>query len=85
MSLRKAVLNVVICMLLFSVGYLWYFYAIFFGGVGYKGLVLKALMFVASIVFALESVRYAGEGEFCIAAVLDIWALMLLMGAIYGL
>ncbi|CAG25664.1 hypothetical protein PyrSV_gp45 [Pyrobaculum spherical virus] len=85
MSWRKAVLNVVLCMALISAGFVWYFYAVFYGADSYRVLVLKAVMFFSAIILALEAVRFAIEEEYCIAALLDVWALLMVLGAVFGL
>jgi hypothetical protein len=85
MTVRSAVLNVALCILLFSVGFMWHFYVIFYGEEGDRLLVIKALLFVGAVLMALFSVKFAAEGEYCFAAVLDIIALLMVLGAVYGL
>jgi hypothetical protein len=85
MAVRDIVLNVVLCMLLFAVGFMWHFYTIFYGEAGGKHLVIKALLFVGGIILALQAVKFAAEGEYCLAAVLDIIALLMVLSAVYGL
>jgi hypothetical protein len=85
MAVRRAVFNVMLCILLFSVGFMWHFYYIFYGEVGDKLLVIKALLFVGAVLMAIFGVKFAAEGEYCFAAVLDIIALLMVLGAVYGL
>jgi hypothetical protein len=72
-------------MLLFAVGFMWHFYIIFYGEAGYRILVVKVLLFVGAIILALQAVKFAAEGEYCFAAVLDIIALLMALSAVYGL
>jgi hypothetical protein len=85
MAVRNIVLNVVLCMLLFAVGFMWHFYIVFYGDAGDRHLVIKVLLFVGAIILALQSVKFAAEDEYCFAAVLDIIALLMVLGAVYGL
>jgi hypothetical protein len=85
MAVRDIVLNVVLCMLLFAVGFMWHFYFIFYGEAGDRLLVIKVLLFVGAIILALQAVKFAIEGEYCFAAVLDIIALLMVLSAVYGL
>jgi hypothetical protein len=84
MSRRKAVIDIVLCLLLFTVGFWWYVYTIFVGG-AYKSLVLKALMFMGAVVLGLDALRQAMEGDYCLAALLDGYAVLMVIGAVFGL
>jgi FtsH-binding integral membrane protein len=85
MSWRNAVFNVVICALLFMAGFAWTIHTIFFGGEAEKRLVLKLIIMVGAIVVSAEAVRHAGEDEFCAAALLSVYALLMALGAIFAL
>jgi hypothetical protein len=85
MSWREAVFNVVICILLFAAGYAWTFYTIFFGGEADKRLVLKLIIMVGAIILAAEAVKHAGEDEFCAAALISVFALLMAFSAIFAL
>jgi hypothetical protein len=85
MSWREAVFNVVVCMLLFVAGYAWTFYTIFFGGEANKRLVLKLIMMVGAIILAAEAFKHAYEEEFCAAALISVFALLMALAAIFAL
>jgi hypothetical protein len=85
MSWRSAVFNVVIYMLLFVAGFMWTFYTIFFGGEAEKRIVLKLIIIVGAIILAAEAVKHAGEEEFCVAALLTVYAWLMAFGAIFAL
>lgn len=85
MSWREAVFNIVLCLVLFSAGFVWHYYFIFFGSEADKVLVLKTLMFVGGLILASQSVRYVSEGEYCIAALFNAFTLLMIVAAVYAL
>ena len=84
MSWREAVLNVVLCVLLFSAGYAWFFYTVMFGSEADRQLVVKALLFVGAVFLAVMGYRYAVDGGYCFAAILQVFALLMLLAAIFA-
>jgi hypothetical protein len=72
-------------MLFFSSVLVWYYYVIFFGGGAMRHLIIKGMLFVVALVFAFEAVRYAVKGEYCVAGLLDAWALLMVIGAVVAL
>jgi len=50
-----------------------------------RHLIIKGMLFVAALVFAFEAVRYAVKGEYCVAGLLDAWALLMVIGAVVAL
>jgi hypothetical protein len=85
MSGREAVFNVAVCMLLFLGAFIGPFFAILFGDGSNKQMALRIIMVVVAVALVAESVRYVVEGEFCVAALFDVYALFLVLVAFFVL
>ena len=77
------VFNIVVCTLLFLAGSTLLLFVIFLVDEYYKHLVFKALLFVGALILALQAVKYASQGKYCIAALLNVYALFMVFAAIH--
>jgi hypothetical protein len=85
MSWREAALNVGVCMLIFLAGFAVAIHTMVFGSEADKRLVLKIAVAAAAVILALEALRFAFEGELCMAGMLGAFAVVVAVGAVFVL
>lgn len=85
MSWRGSVVDVVLCMLLFLAIFSWAFYTMFFGAEDYKRLIIKVVMIAVAIALIGESIKHVAEDQYCIAGMYNVYALFLVLAALFVL
>ncbi len=66
-------------------GFAWILYTIFFGDETYRRLVVKLLLLVGAIALSAEAIKHADEEEWCVAALLSVFALLTALAAVFAL
>jgi hypothetical protein len=85
MSWHDSVIDVGLCVLLFLAVFSWAFYTMFFGAENYKHLVIKVVMITVAIALIGESIKHAAEMQYCIAGMYNVYALFLILAALFVL